>query len=103
MFYEIVDNISYRDTPFDKIQWYAILSMNDNYFFNNFATTEYEPVNSYSFENGDLIPLQGFHIDIFLEVYSISGAKMEKGHYDKLMAIKRHVVRGSKIDKLLDE
>lgn len=102
MIYEIVDTISHRDNPFDKIQWYAILSSGDKYFFNTFETTEY-PVHSARMERGDVVPLQGFHVDIVVEVYYISGSKMDKKHYNRLMSIKKQIVRDSKIDELLNE
>lgn len=101
MFYEIVDTISHRDNPFDKIQWYVILSKNNEYFFNNIETTEYEPITSYSLEKGDVVPLQVFHIDILIDVYQISGSKMDEHHYNKIMSIKKQLVRNSKINELL--
>ncbi len=103
MVYELVDMVSHRETPFDKIHWYVILSLNDKYFFNTFSTTEYEPLHSQTLGMGKVVDLEPFHIDLLFEIYKISGSKMEQNHYDRIMGIKRQITRDFKIDRLLNE
>jgi hypothetical protein len=53
-------------------------------------------------ERGDIVPLQGFHVDILFDVYKISGSKMDKQHYNRIMSIKKRIVRDSKIDNIIN-
>lgn len=104
----LVDYISHKKSPFDLIDWYAIVhdEKTNEYFFENIQTSEYEPIHMGRIlkEQEDRIqPLTSNHIEIYFKIYEVEKSKMERKTYNKIRSIQKFVDRENKINQIINE